>query len=100
MPHDRIIAMNVTDPAGYDRYRAAMKPILARYGGSFRYDFVIAQTLVSASDHPITRVFVLSFPDQTAEAALFADPGYLAVRAEHFVASVDGFTTLAQAARE
>ena len=100
MARDLIVVMNVTDPAGYDRYRAAMKPILARYGGSFRYDFLIGQTLASASAHAITRVFVLSFPEKDAEAAFFANPEYLAVRAKHFAPAVDGFTVLGEIERQ
>jgi len=76
-----------------------MKPIFARDGRSFGYDLVIGQTLVSISDHRITRVFVLSLPDQNSQAAFFADPGYPAVVAEHFAPAVDGFATLAQVDR-
>lgn len=87
--------MHVTDPAGYAAYRAQMTPILARYGGGFRYDLVVSETLASAAPHPINRLFAIYFRDRSARDAFFADPAYLRVRAEHFAPSVGGFTVIA-----
>lgn len=96
MPHEIIVAMHVTDPAGYARYRAGMTPILQTYGGGFRYDLVVSETLASAAPHPINRVFALFFRDRPAREAFFADPGYARVRSEHFTGSVGGFTLVAE----
>lgn len=94
MPYEMLVAMNVHDSAGYGRYRAAMKPILAEYGGAFRHDYVVAQTLATPCEHPVTRIFSIEFPDVAASEAFFADEAYLAVRDEHFVPAVDGYTLL------
>ncbi|HYD02020.1 MAG TPA: DUF1330 domain-containing protein [Phycisphaerales bacterium] len=100
MPYESIVAMHVTDPAGYAAYRAGMTPILRRYGGGFRYDVIVSDTLESAAPHPINRLFAIFFRDPAARDAFFADPEYLRVRAEHFVQSVGGFTVIAEHERE
>ena len=38
-----LFGLEVTDDAGYARYREAMAPILARHGGAFGCDFVVAR---------------------------------------------------------
>jgi uncharacterized protein (DUF1330 family) len=96
MPHLLVIAMNVTDPDRYAKYRAGMAPVLARHSGSFGYDFTIAATHQSPAPHPVTRVFTMQFPSRAARDAFFSDPDYLKVRAEHFTPSVDGFTLIAE----
>lgn len=96
MPHEMIIAMNVTDPATYAEYRKGMMPILATFGGGFRYDLVVSEVLRSAAPHPITRLFALYFRDRAAREAFFADPAYLQVRATFFDRSVNGYTVLAE----
>lgn len=96
MAHELIIVMNVTDRDVYAQYRAGMRPILERFGGSFRYDLVVAETLVSTTTHPITRVFALQFPDRAARDGFFADPEYLNVRERHFNRSVSGFTVVCE----
>lgn len=94
--HEVLIAMNVTDPAGYAAYRLAMTPILERFSGRFRYDFIVAETLRSEASHPVTRVFSIAFPARAARDAFFADPDYLAARARHFTSSTAGYTILAE----
>ncbi|NOU31803.1 MAG: DUF1330 domain-containing protein [Polyangiaceae bacterium] len=86
--------LHVTDPAEYDRYRAAMMPILARFGGSFGYDFVIAAVKKTEAPHPITRVFTMCFPDEGSSVAFFADAGYREARARHFEGAVRGVTRI------
>ena len=94
MAFERLVALHVTDEAGYGRYRAGMTPILHRYGGSFHYDFRVAETLKSASPDPINRVFLLRFPDEPTMKEFFRDPEYRAVREEHFDASVGSATVI------
>ncbi len=96
MAHQLVIAMNVTDPERYAKYRAGMTPILTRHQGSFGYDFTIATTHKSAAPHPVTRVFTMRFPNKAARDAFFSDPEYAKVRAEHFAPAVDGFTLIAE----
>jgi len=91
-----IVAMNVTDSERYASYRAAMLPVLDRFGGRFVYDLVVSHVLKSPVEHPITRVFSIAFPSREARVAFFADPAYALARAEHFDAAVSGFTIVAE----
>jgi uncharacterized protein (DUF1330 family) len=96
MTHEMIVGLTVADDAGYRQYRAEMTPLLHAAGGGFRYDFVVAEVLQSASDHPINRVFAIHFPDRRAKDAFFGDARYLAIRARHFERSVRGRTLIAE----
>lgn len=96
MAHENLVGLHVTDESSYQRYREHMTPILSRYGGGFRYDFKIAETLRSATPAVINRVFVISFPDAAAKVAFFADPEYLAVRERYFAPAVAAVTIMAE----
>jgi len=91
--HVRLVGLEVRDEAGYARYREAMAPILASYGGAFGCDFVVARVLVGP-DPRINRVFTLVFPDRDRRERFFADKEYLAVRARWFEASVGAVEVL------
>ncbi|MEM7644974.1 MAG: DUF1330 domain-containing protein [Pseudomonadota bacterium] len=93
--HDTIVAINVTEEAGYARYRAAMTPVLTQYGGRFAHDFRVVETLTTDAPHPVTRVFTLRLPDPESTDAFFADPAYQAAKAAHYDQAVEGFTILA-----
>lgn len=95
MAFEMLVGLQVTDDAGYARYREAMAPILARFGGGFRYDFRVAEVLRQEPESPINRVFTIHFADQASSGAFFSDPSYLAVRNELFAPSVDATTILA-----
>jgi len=86
--HTMLIGLWVSDPEGYRRYRAAMAPVLARFGGSFGYDFMVNEVLRSEVEMPINRVLTLVFPDRSAREGFFADPEYVEARASWFVPSV------------
>ena len=96
MAFETITALNVTDQRAYGEYRKGMSPILQRYGGGFRYDFVIGETLKSEAPHPITRVFAIYFPDRTTKEKFFSDPEYKKVRARFYEKSVAGRTVIAE----
>jgi len=98
MPFETTVGLNVTDPAMYAQYRAGIAPLLEAAGARFRYDFEIARTLKTDSQYQINRLFVIQFPDRDARDRFFADPHYRAVRARYFEPSVDGATTIAEAA--
>ncbi len=83
-----LVALVVTDYAAYDRYRAAMAPILESYGGSFGYDLRVSEVLKSPTRRDLNRVFTLQFPDRAAKDRFFSDPSYKSVKAEHFTAAV------------
>lgn len=95
MAFEMLVALQVTDDDGYARYREAMTPILARFGGGFRYDFRIAEVLRQETEAPINRVFTIHFADQASSRAFFSDPAYLEIRNEFFARSVGATTILA-----
>jgi len=95
MTFERLVGLDVRDEVGYQAYRAGMVPILKKYGGAFRYDFRISETLISAAAHPINRLFVIAFPNQRQSDQFFADPEYVKVRHQFFNSSVSAFTELA-----
>jgi uncharacterized protein (DUF1330 family) len=92
MTYELMVGLTVTDDETYSAYRAAMAPLLAAHGGGFRYDFTVAKVLVSASDHPINRVFAIWFGSKARMEAFFAHPEYRAIKARFFERSVAGTT--------
>lgn len=88
--------LEVRDEAEYARYRAAMAPILASYGGRFDHDFAIARVHASRASDGINRVFAISFPDAEQRARFYADPAYVRVRAAHYEQAVAAAHLLAQ----
>ena len=96
MAAEIVIGLNVTDEERYTRYRAGMTPILTEHGGSFRYDFRVGEVLKAERNERINRLFVLSFPDSQTKERFFANPDYLAVRAEFFDTSVADIAMIAE----
>ena len=88
-----LYGLEVTDDAGYARYRQEMTPILAQYGGAFGCDFVVA-TVLKAPSPRINRVFTIVFPDRASRERFFADERYRAVRARWFQPSVGAVEVL------
>lgn len=95
MAFERLVGLEVTDDASYQKYREGMTPILHRYGGGFGYDFKISEVLKSRTDAPINRVFTIYFPDEEAGKAFFSDPEYLQVRKKFFDPAVANTTLMA-----
>ena len=100
MPFEILTGLDVADPEQYEMYRKDMKPILEKYGGGFRYDFVIKETLKSESDKKITRLFAIYFKDKASRLAFFSDPAYLKVRKQYYEPSVRARTVIAEYERE
>jgi uncharacterized protein (DUF1330 family) len=95
--HVVLIGLEVTDDAGYGRYRAGMTRILETYGGSF--GCVIARVLKGPSDR-LNRVFTIVFPDREAKMQFFADSHYREVRAQHFDGAVASGVVLGELEEE
>lgn len=95
MAREMVVGLNVVDETGYRRYREGIVPILEKYGGGFRYDFRVGETLKSATDEPINRLFTIYFEDQAALDGFFTDEAYQKVRRDHFEASVGAMTVIA-----
>lgn len=85
--HEILVALRVTDEAGYDAYRAHMTPLLHKAGGFFRRDYRVSESL-AGGDAATNRVFVISFPSEAVKDAFFADPEYGRIRERYFNASV------------
>jgi len=95
MAYEMLIGLNVIDQANYTAYRQGMTPILEKYGGEFRYDFMVEKTLKSAISHTINRVFVISFPDAARKDNFFSDPDYKKVKQQYFEVSVQDTAVIA-----
>ncbi len=96
MAFERLVGLDVTDDDGYQKYRAAMSPLLAQHGGGFRYDFRIAEVLRSETNARMNRVFTIRFPDRDASEGFFSNPEYKKIRAEFFESSVGATTLIAE----
>jgi uncharacterized protein (DUF1330 family) len=94
--HTMLVGLWIDDQEGYRRYRAAMAPVLARFGGAFGWDFVVSEVLRAEVQAPVNRVFTLVFPDRGARERFFADPEYAEARARWFAPSVGATTILAE----
>ncbi|GAB2876469.1 DUF1330 domain-containing protein [Microbulbifer echini] len=95
MLFEMLVGLEVIDDDAYQAYRSAMKPILAGYGGSFGYDFKIAETLLSETPDNINRVFTIQFPSMKIMDQFFSDPDYLSAKTKYFESSVRSTTILA-----
>ena len=94
--HVILVGLEVADDSLYAEYRAAMLPILERYGGRFEYDFTVGALLKSKADQPINRVFTISFPGREARTGFFSDEHYLEVRAKYFEPAVTHMVQIAE----
>lgn len=100
MSFENLVGLHVINEESYNTYREKMRPILESYGGSFGYDFTIAQTLLSQVEHEINRLFVIRFPDKETSQRFFSDEAYKEVRKAHFEPAVEGVSILASFVRE
>ncbi|MCJ8318007.1 MAG: DUF1330 domain-containing protein [Colwellia sp.] len=94
MSYEILVGLQVVDDCQYERYRTAMKPILADYQGRFIYDFKISEVLISEVNDGINRVFTLNFSCKNKMESFFSDPKYLKVKEEYFISSVGSATIL------
>ena len=94
MAFERVMGLDVIDDEEYQRYREGMSPILESFGGSFGYDFKIAEVMKSKAGESINRVFTIEFPSKEVMEEFFADPGYLRIREKHFNSSVRSSTVI------
>jgi uncharacterized protein (DUF1330 family) len=60
--YEYIVVLDIINDELYDEYRKSMMPILNKYGGGFKYDFKIQETLRSSDEENINRVFLIYFP--------------------------------------
>ncbi|SDW35655.1 DUF1330 domain-containing protein [Marinobacter mobilis] len=96
MSFEKVMGLNVTDEAEYQNYREGMLPILTTFGGSFGFDFKVAEVLRSKTTDAINRVFTIEFPSKERMEEFFSNPEYIEVKNKHFNSSVDSITVIAE----
>jgi uncharacterized protein (DUF1330 family) len=94
MTFERIMGLHVIDDDEYQKYREGMEPILNAMGGSFGFDFKIAEVLRSKTEDEINRVFTIEFPSKIVMEEFFSDPAYIEIKKRHFDASVKSKTLI------
>ncbi|HTZ37615.1 MAG TPA: DUF1330 domain-containing protein [Stellaceae bacterium] len=74
MPAYFIVDLDVTDPSGFEAYRAAVPPTIAQYGGRYLARGGKAE-LVEGAGEP-KRIVVLEFADTAAFRRWYDSPEY------------------------
>jgi uncharacterized protein (DUF1330 family) len=74
MPGYLIANIKVTDPEGFERYRAAVPAVIAQYGGRYAVRGGAMERLENADG--FNRVVVLEFPSLDAARAFYFSPEY------------------------
>jgi uncharacterized protein (DUF1330 family) len=96
MPGYLIANLKVTDPEGFERYRAGVPAVIAQYGGRYAVRGGMLDRLENAEG--FDRVVVLEFPSLDAARAFYRSPEYaplLKLRietTESQVVLVDGYS--------
>ncbi|MFN3447350.1 MAG: DUF1330 domain-containing protein [Roseococcus sp.] len=84
MPAYLIAHLTVTDPARYQEYRAAVAPLVARFGGEF---LVRGGAVTQKEGAPFDRLVIVRFPDMAAAEAFYHAPEYAGLLALRRAAS-------------
>ena len=79
MPAYVIVDLEITDPGGFEDYKQAVAPTIARYGGRYLVRGGTAETLEGTWTPK--RVVVLEFPDRAAAKAWWSSADYAAAKA-------------------
>jgi len=96
MAFEMLVGLKIKDSQIYQQYREAMAPILENFGGGFRYDFWIKETLKSESKNPIDRLFSIYFKDKHSMEKFFSDSQYIEIKKKYFETSVEATTIISQ----
>jgi uncharacterized protein (DUF1330 family) len=75
-----IVDVEITDPAAYEAYKVAARPIAERHGGAYRVRGGALEVVDAALWTP-TRLVLIEFPDMAAARAFLDDPDYAPVKA-------------------
>ena len=74
MPAYVIVNIEVTDPVAFEPYRAAVPPVIARFGG--RYIVRGGDLHVIEGEPPLKRLVILEFPNMDAARAFYGSEEY------------------------
>jgi uncharacterized protein (DUF1330 family) len=69
-----VVDIEVTDPAAFERYRAAVPPVIARFGG--RYLVRGGALHPMEGEFGLKRLVILEFPSAEAAKAFYDSPDY------------------------
>lgn len=94
MSFERIIGLHIIDEDEYQKYREAMEPILKSIGGSFGYDFKIAEVYRSKTKDEINRVFTIEFPSKKEMEDFFSRADYIDIKNRHLNNSIKSKTVI------
>ena len=78
MPAYIIADIDVTDPTGYEEYRARVPAVIAAHGGRYLVRGGAVERL--EGDWPLRRCVVLGFKDMAAAQAFWDSPEYRPLR--------------------
>lgn len=96
MSYEMMVGLEIKDNEIYAEYRLAMKPLLDKYNGGFRYDFHVSETLINSGENPINRVFAIYFGDKNQMNDFFSNSDYLKIKELFFEKSVSATTILSE----
>jgi uncharacterized protein (DUF1330 family) len=72
-----IAQLTVTDPEGFEAYRAAVRPVIEAHGGRYLVSGGTVSSLEGELERP--RIIVLEFPDKAAAEAFYNSSEYQAI---------------------
>jgi len=93
---EMLVGLEVKDDKAYDEYRRLMTPLLKRYGGGFRYDFIVSSVLIPETIEYINRVFVIFFGSRDEKEGFFSHKEYLNIKKQYFDSSVGELIVLSE----
>ncbi len=96
MSYEMMVGLQVANDDVYTEYRNAMKPLLEKAEGGFRYDFKVSDVLKNEEGRPINRVFAIYFGDKEKSDNFFSAPEYLEIKNQFFEASVEATTIISE----
>ena len=99
MSYEIMVGLQVSNEGLYADYRNAMRPLLEKVNGGFRYDFKVSEVLKNDEGRPINRVFAIYFGSKEEKEQFFSDPEYLKIKNEFFESSVEATTIISEYGR-
>lgn len=96
MSYEMMVGLQIKNDTEYANYREAMGTILKSYGGGFRYDFRVSETLKNEEERPINRVFAIYFENKEKMDEFFKNPDYLKVKSKFYDVSVEATTIISK----
>ncbi|WP_127714368.1 DUF1330 domain-containing protein [Halobacteriovorax sp. HLS] len=96
MSYEMIVGLDIKNDEKYSQYREAMTPLLEEYGGGFRYDFKVAETLKNEEGRVINRVFAIFFKSKESMNDFFSNTNYREIKKTYFEESVLATTIISE----